>query len=62
MSNNNKEHDFPYIPKALLDKLDELFPDKVPEMSMSDREVWSKVGARGVVRFLQMKYEEQLGS
>ena len=49
----------PAIPKELLDALDEMFPEKVPSVHWSDREVWIKVGQRNVIRFLLAEFERQ---
>lgn len=50
---------FPAIPEDLLKALAERFPDRCPEMSATDREVWASVGAQQVVRFLKRTFEEQ---
>lgn len=49
----------PYIEDGLLDYLQRLYPDKAPEPSQSDREIWMNRGAVGVVRHLQMLHKEQ---
>lgn len=50
---------FPFVPPELVRALQEAFPDRVPELADSDREVWVKVGHQKVVRFLAKKVEEQ---
>jgi hypothetical protein len=49
----------PNIEKALLEHLSEQFPDQVPDISLSEREVWARVGEQRIVRYLKMIYEEQ---
>lgn len=49
----------PLVDKHLLDSLTEQFPDRVPEMTDVDREVWAKVGEQRVIRFLKRLFEEQ---
>lgn len=49
----------PIIDKPLLDYLSEMFPDQVPDMHDSDREVGAKIGAQRVIRHLKGIYEEQ---
>lgn len=49
----------PDIPKALLDALQKLYPEKSADPSWSDREIWIRSGQRQVVRFLQHKFDEQ---
>lgn len=51
--------DLPPIPKDLLDALDSKFPERCPEVSWSDREVWVRTGERLVIRYLKRVYEEQ---
>ena len=48
----------PAIPQELIDWLDEMFPDKCPSLSDSDRQVWFKAGSRYVVDFLKSKRKE----
>ena len=50
---------FPEVSKALLEHLDQRFPDRCPTECMNDREIWMEVGARRVVQFLQSIYQEQ---
>tara|TARA_E500000178_G_scaffold303204_1_gene313237 strand:- start:1823 stop:2020 length:198 start_codon:yes stop_codon:yes gene_type:complete len=49
----------PVITQELLDYLREQYPDRVPSIDNSDRQVWSHVGAVGVVRHLESLFEEQ---
>jgi hypothetical protein len=50
---------FPAVPPRLLAALDERFPNRTPDLSDSDRQVWFKAGARSVVDFLKRQYDEQ---
>jgi len=50
---------FPPVDEALVKKLEELFPEKCPDINASDREIWMYVGSRSVVRMLQAVYLEQ---
>jgi hypothetical protein len=50
---------FPPIDKVLLDTLRTQFPDQVPEITDSDREVGAKIGEQRVIRFLARVFEEQ---
>lgn len=49
----------PDIPKALLEELERRFPDRAPELSLSDREVWAKAGEARLIRFLRHQFDEQ---
>jgi hypothetical protein len=49
----------PIISKELVEFLDNLFPNKVPDKSLNDREVWIKVGNVEVVSFLKSLLKEQ---
>lgn len=51
----------PYIEEALLDYLEEVFPDRAPNIDASDRQIWVRVGAVQVVRHLRMLFNEQNG-
>ena len=55
----DQEDRFPLVTKVLLDELDQRFPDKCPEMSFTDREIWFYAGQRSVVRLLKEKFREQ---
>lgn len=45
--------------KALVQRLDELFPDKCPPLEATDRQVWHAIGQASVVRFLRRVLEDQ---
>lgn len=49
----------PNIEKALIDYLSEQFPDQVPNITDSDREVGAKIGEQRIIRHLKGIYEEQ---
>lgn len=49
----------PIVTSELLEYLLERYPDRVPNVDDSDRQIWKSVGAVGVVRHLQAIYEEQ---
>ncbi len=53
MENRN----LPPITDELINGLDSVFPQRHPDLSLSDREVWYKAGQRYVVDFL---IEQQL--
>lgn len=49
----------PFITDELLEYLERLYPDKAPDPSNTDREIWMNVGAAGVVRHIRRIYKEQ---
>ena len=53
------ESKFPAVPKPLLERLDQLFPDECPSLELGDRHIWYAVGQRSVVAMLQAEYEQQ---
>jgi hypothetical protein len=52
-------HDFPFVPKELIEHLEEIIPDCVPSFEESEREIFAHVGAVNVIRMLRMQYEAQ---
>lgn len=36
----------------LIKELDAVYPERCPDLSLSDREIWVRAGQRSVVRFL----------
>ena len=51
--------DFVPINRVLVEKLDELFPEKSADLELEIEEVWYKGGQTSVVRFLKQKLKEQ---
>lgn len=60
LSATQTESRFPAVPKSLLNKLTELFPEKHPTLDMSEREIFHRVGQRSVVDLLEAEYERQV--
>lgn len=50
---------FPPIPKALMERLEELYPNRVPSLKDTDREVWASVGAQAVLTKLRSEFTKQ---
>lgn len=42
----------PQLSLELVAQLDEIFPERCPDKSMTDRDIWIYVGKREVVRYL----------
>jgi len=53
------ESKWPPVDEALLKRLQEVYPEKCPDINASDREIWTYVGSRSVVRMLHAVYLEQ---
>jgi|DEB0MinimDraft_10_1074344.scaffolds.fasta_scaffold30639_2 S-adenosylmethionine:diacylglycerol 3-amino-3-carboxypropyl transferase len=49
----------PIVTKELLEYLLERYPDRVPSVDATDRQIWLSVGQVAVVRHLQSIFEEQ---
>lgn len=49
----------PDLSPALLNALDQMFPEASADLHWTDREVWFKSGQRHVVRWLQEQYRRQ---
>lgn len=52
MKNTTNGIDLPHIPDDLLAALDARFPDKCPDISDPDRQIWFKAGQRSVIAIL----------
>lgn len=44
----------------LIKELDEHYPEKCPNLSMTEKEIWYYAGARELVRNLKIRLEQQL--
>lgn len=53
------QRNLPDLSRRLLERLDELYPDRCPDPSDSERDVWIKAGQRKVVNFLWDVFDEQ---
>jgi len=54
-----KQEKLPIISKDLLEALDELFPEKTPDINMEPKEMYFRIGQRSVVRFLHQAHKNQ---
>jgi hypothetical protein len=50
---------FPHVTKALVDRLDSLFPNQCPRLDDTDRRVWYAAGQASVVTFLKQVLKDQ---
>lgn len=50
----------PHISAEIIEYLNELYPEKSPEITWGDREIWLRSGQRSVVRKLIAQYEDQI--
>ncbi len=51
--------ELPPVDPALIQALDERFPNRYPDMSWTDREIWIRAGQRSLVDFLIQHHEKQ---
>lgn len=49
----------PYIEPAIVSYLEELYPDKAPDLSMEEKLIWFTAGQVSVVRHLREQYKLQ---
>jgi len=49
----------PIFDKALIEYLEELYPDKAPDLSMEEKLIWFSAGQVSVVRHLKDQYNLQ---
>jgi hypothetical protein len=57
--NESKDGEFPPVPFSLINKLNDIIPEKCPDLTMSERDIFFYAGQRAVVRMLQQIHEEQ---
>lgn len=57
--NESKDGEFPPVPFSLVKRLDEFIPEKCPDLTMSERDIFFYAGQRAVVRMLQQIHNEQ---
>ena len=55
MANNT----LPLITDDLIEGLDNLYPQRHPDLSLSDREIWYRAGQRSVVDYLIEQQKRQ---
>tara|TARA_B100000900_G_scaffold371152_1_gene350198 strand:- start:34 stop:231 length:198 start_codon:yes stop_codon:yes gene_type:complete len=53
------DHKLPVITDELIYSLDSIFPNRHPDLSLSDREVWYRAGQRYVVDYLIEQQKRQ---
>lgn len=51
--------ELPAISKPLLERLNSLVPEKCPDLSMSEKEIWHYAGQRHIIKLLNDAFEEQ---
>ena len=57
--NNSDNLPFPVLSDELIKALDSHFPQRHPDLSFTDREVWYKAGQRAVVDYLIEQQKRQ---
>ena len=57
--NPNSDGILPPINKEWVEELEKLFPDKAPDLSLTEKEVFFKSGQVSVVRFLKEQFLRQ---
>ena len=50
----------PLISEAMIKRLEQLYTDKCPDLTNSEKDVWLKSGQVSVIRFLRQTYNDQL--
>jgi hypothetical protein len=52
----------PPVSAELVEGLQLRFPDKCPDITLPDREIWFKAGQRSVVNFIKHSLDKQIES
>lgn len=55
----SKNSQCPPIPAELLQWLQEQYPERHPDINITERELWAEVGERRLIRGLSRIFEEQ---
>lgn len=50
----------PPVPEELVKRLDSQYPERCPDQSMTDREIWFYAGQREMVKTIKRWYEQNL--
>ena len=50
----------PLISEAMINRLEQLYPDKCPDLTNTEKDVWFKSGQVSVIRFLRQIYNDKL--
>lgn len=58
-SDHPTDETFPRLSKALVTRLEAIFPDCCPTLGLRDREVWFRCGQVDVIRYLRREYDHQ---
>ena len=48
-----------FVSKEFIKELDELFPERCPSKTDSDRDIWINVGRREMINFIKAAYQNQ---
>jgi hypothetical protein len=57
-----EDRPFPAVPKDLLDRLSELYPDRLPAHPLTLEGTARLIGQQDVIRFLRAKFGRQTGN
>ena len=49
----------PFIPEDIIKYLEEVYPDKAPDISMEEKQIWFNAGQVAVVRHLKDQFRLQ---
>jgi hypothetical protein len=59
-SDSPTEDSFPAVPKAIVERLEKIFPDACPKPGTEVDEIFFRSGQRAAVNYLRQRYEEQV--
>lgn len=48
-----------FVSQEFIKELDELFPERCPSKTDSDRDIWINVGRREMINFIKAAYQKQ---
>ena len=51
---------FPLVTEELVSALENVFPDKCPDLGFTDRMIWYRAGQASVAEYLRGIHEEQM--
>ena len=53
------QNQFPHVSEALVKHLERLYPDRTPDPTWSERDIWIRVGMVKIIRLLRQQLKKR---